>query len=85
MLPHSSAMVGLCITANRRAGFKRCPLYPRKRTLVERVVMSALCQKQTHAAQQKDRYSITSSARMSSVGGKARPSAFAVMALSLRP
>jgi hypothetical protein len=26
---------------------KACPLYPQKRTLVERVVMSALCQKQT--------------------------------------
>ena len=25
----------------------RCPLYPRKRTLIERVGMSALCQKQT--------------------------------------
>src|SRR5262249_55923501 len=25
----------------------RCPLYPQKRTLVERVGMSALCQKQT--------------------------------------
>jgi hypothetical protein len=28
----------------------RCPLYPQKRTLVERVVMSALCQKQTLSA-----------------------------------
>ena len=27
----------------------RCPLYPQKRTLVERVVMSALCQKLTLA------------------------------------
>ena len=26
---------------------KRCPLYPQKRTLAERVGMSALCQKQT--------------------------------------
>ena len=31
----------------------RCPLYPQKRTLVERVAMSALCQKRTHALQQK--------------------------------
>src|SRR6516225_7388613 len=29
-----------------------CPLYPRKRTLIERVGKSALCQKRTHALQQ---------------------------------
>src|SRR5262249_13328156 len=38
-------------------------------------------QKRTHAPQQKDRYSITSSARASSVGGILRPSAFAVLRL----
>jgi hypothetical protein len=26
---------------------EQCPLYPQKRTLIERFVMSALCQKQT--------------------------------------
>src|SRR6516162_4324652 len=31
----------------------RCPLYPQKRTLVERIGMSAKCQKRTHAVQQK--------------------------------
>src|SRR6516225_10184029 len=36
---------------------------PRKRTFVERVGMSALCQKQTRAPQQKKPYSISSSAR----------------------
>jgi hypothetical protein len=30
----------------------RCPLYPRKRTLLRVIGMSALCQKQTHAPQQ---------------------------------
>ena len=30
------------------------PLYPQKRTSVERAAMSALCQKQTHALQQND-------------------------------
>jgi len=30
----------------------RCPLYPQKRTSPGAVAMSALCQKQTHAAQQ---------------------------------
>ena len=30
--------------------FAPCPLYPQKRTLVERVEMSALCQKQTSQA-----------------------------------
>src|SRR5262245_5378206 len=39
--------------------------------------MSALGQKRTHAAQQKDRYSITSSARARTVGGIVRPSALA--------
>ena len=38
--------------------FDACPLFPQKQTLVERVVMSALCQKRT-----SDTYSITSSAR----------------------
>ena len=31
---------------------EQCPLYPQERTLVERIVMSALCQKRTHAPQQ---------------------------------
>jgi hypothetical protein len=31
----------------------RCPLYPQKRTSVECPGMSALCQKRTHALQQK--------------------------------
>jgi hypothetical protein len=40
------------INARRRAMMSqldevRCPLYPRKRTLIERVGMSALCQKRT--------------------------------------
>jgi hypothetical protein len=33
--------------------FSQCPLYPQKRTLIERVRMSALCHKRTHAVQQK--------------------------------
>src|SRR5215831_4396838 len=32
--------------------FGACPLYPQKRTLIERVGMSALCQKRTYALQQ---------------------------------
>src|SRR5215472_146690 len=31
----------------------KCPLFPQKQTLIERVGMSALCQKQTHALQQR--------------------------------
>src|SRR5262249_13597612 len=43
---------------------KCCPLYPRKRTSSDTTGMSALCQKRTHALQQKQHlYSITSSAR----------------------
>jgi hypothetical protein len=30
-----------------------CPLCPRKRTLLNRIVMSALCHKRTHAVKQK--------------------------------
>src|SRR5215471_1632866 len=42
----------------------RCPLYPRKRTNSGPLGMSALCQKRTHALQQKQHlYPITSSAR----------------------
>ena len=51
----------------------QCPLYPQKRTLVERVRMSALCQKRTHALQQFCRYSITSSARAINVAGNHLP------------
>jgi hypothetical protein len=36
-----------------QAQVARCPLYPQKRTSVERVGMSALRQKRTHAVQQK--------------------------------
>src|SRR5215472_13719792 len=32
---------------------EQCPLYPQKRTLELTRVMSALCQKQTHASQQR--------------------------------
>jgi hypothetical protein len=47
----------------------RCPLYPRKQTFSGAPGMSAKCHKQTYAAQQKNAYSITSSARASNVGG----------------
>src|SRR6516165_3842614 len=33
--------------------FARCPVFPQKRTLVPCSTMSALCQKRTHALQQK--------------------------------
>jgi len=59
----------------------RCPLYPRKRTCAAHKLMSALGQKRTHAAQQKDRYSITWSARASSAGGTVMLSALAVLRL----
>ena len=46
-----------------KAKFRKrpCPLYPRKRTCAVQRAMSALGQKRTHAPQQTDRYSITSS------------------------
>jgi hypothetical protein len=51
--------------------------------LISRLRMSALGQKLTHAVQQISSvfYSITSSARASSDGGIATPSAFAVLRL----
>src|SRR6516165_4882961 len=54
----------------------RCPLYPQKRTFVEGVWMSALCQKRTFDTLA---YSITSSALACSVSGTVRPSDLAVL------
>ena len=62
-------------------GLAECPLYPQKRTWISTAVMSALCQKQTHALQQILPYSITLSAVDSSVGGTGIPSILAVWAL----
>src|SRR5262245_46046412 len=61
-----------------------CPLCPRKRHQMRHMGMSALGQKRTHAVQQKDRYSITSSARESKLGDTSRPSARAVGRLMTR-
>src|SRR6516165_1086780 len=46
--------------------------------------MSALCQKRTLCAAANSRYSITSSARASTVPGMVRPNAFAVLRLTTR-
>ena len=54
---------------------RRQPLYPQKRTLISRAVMSALCQKQTCI------YWMTSSARPISDSGTVRLSALAVLRL----
>src|SRR6516225_10752947 len=43
----------LWVISGHWAKSRRCPLYPQKRTLVECSRMSALCQKRTHARQQK--------------------------------
>jgi len=42
----------LWVNNEHRGTSVQCPLYPQKRTLIERVGMSALCQKQTYAVQQ---------------------------------
>jgi hypothetical protein len=60
----------------------RCPLHTRKWTFAVPKRKSALGQKRTHAAQQKDRYSMTSSAAISKPGGTVKPSAFAVLRLT---
>ena len=58
-----------------------CPLYPQKRTMELNREMSALCQKRTYAMQQRDRYSITLSARVSILWGTDRPISSAVCLL----
>ena len=50
-----------------------CPLLSESGQTIAMRRMSALCHERTHAPQQKDRYSITSSAVVSSVGGIVRP------------
>jgi hypothetical protein len=55
----------------------RCPLFPQQRTLLRRLVMS----ESANFGSVKP-YSITSSARTSSVGGTVRPSALAVLRLT---
>jgi hypothetical protein len=37
----------LWVKSRHRSTSAQCPLYPRKRTLIERLRMSALCQKRT--------------------------------------
>src|SRR6266545_7112554 len=54
------------------------PVYPQHRTFVSEVGTSVQCQKATYAVQQRAAYSMTSSARASSVGGTLRPRARAV-------
>src|SRR5437899_6575402 len=59
-----------------------CPLYPFSDRIADVVLfISGLCQQATFAPQQIEFYSITSSARTSSIGGRLRPSAFAVVKL----
>jgi hypothetical protein len=43
----------LWVKSGHRIRSASCPLYPRKRTLLSAIAMSALCQKRTHAVQQK--------------------------------
>jgi hypothetical protein len=42
----------LWVRSGHRGWLKECPLYPQKQTLIERVGMSALCQKRTLAVQE---------------------------------
>src|SRR5262249_14215689 len=54
---------------------------PRKQTCAVQLGTSALGQKRTHATQQKDCYSITSSALASSDAGTVRPSILVILVL----
>jgi hypothetical protein len=71
----------LGVKSGRDALKFRCPLYPRKRTFITAIGMSALGHKRTHAAQQIASYSITSSAIASTPDGLVRPNALAVLRL----
>src|SRR6516162_8510226 len=57
IISNSNAKIGcpcpLWVKSRHDALKPRCPLYPQKRTSVRPPLMSALCQKQTHALQQK--------------------------------
>jgi hypothetical protein len=45
--------LGIIIPSTSIQTYLKCPLYPRKRTSITTAAMSALCQKRTHAVQQK--------------------------------
>src|SRR5262249_23296264 len=66
-----------------KADIGACLLYPQNRTLVERVAMSALCQKQTFYTAAKIPYSISWSASDINDAGIVSPSAFAVVKLMM--
>src|SRR6266404_8660934 len=61
----------------------KLPLYPRNRTQLGHRAMSERCQQETHAPQHHRAYSITSSARASSVGEILNPIVRAVFRLTL--
>jgi hypothetical protein len=63
------------------AAAAECPLHPESGQVGKHRAKSAERQEPTFAPQQGNRYSITSSARASSVGGTSRPSAFAALRL----
>ena len=48
-----SSQCPLWVKSRHERTFRQCPLYPQKRTSITTVVMSALCQKQTYAVQQR--------------------------------
>ena len=57
------------------------PLFLRKQTFVPDLAMSRKCQNRPDDRSKQRRYSITSSARASTVAGTSRPSALAVLRL----
>jgi hypothetical protein len=60
---------------------RRLPVFPDQRTSPKSVGMSQRCHNRTRAPLQTASYSITSSARLTSVCGTVRPRAFAVLRL----
>jgi hypothetical protein len=82
MTNHELARMRAKIRGNPRASSRvsslgKCPLYPRKRTSPERIGMSVKAHNATYAVQQKDSYSITSSASAKKFAGSSMPVTFA--------
>ena len=78
---HSVAAEYLSLRGQSTTWQVHAPLFPSKQTLANAIGMSVEGHQQTHAPQQTDRYSITSSAVARRAGGTVRPRPFADLRL----
>jgi len=75
------AQMGQKRRSQSERGSRACPLCSDSDRVGASQRSAALCQLRRNASQQTEPYSITSSARASSIGGTSRPSALAVLRL----